>query len=94
MKGPATLCLALLLTAILLAACGGEASTPQPSSDANIAADIVDVLLSGPTIVDIGPRSAILLAESNVDLVCAVAYGPTTDYGQIATDLDMGGGGQ
>ena len=56
-------------------------------------ADIVGVLLSGPTIVDIGPRSATLVADSNVDLVCAVAFGTTTDYGQIATDLDMGGGG-
>jgi hypothetical protein len=58
-----------------------------------MAVDIVGVLLSGPTIVDIGPRSATLLAESNVDLACAVAFGPTTDYGQIAVDQDMLGGG-
>jgi hypothetical protein len=87
------LCLALLLAAFLLTSCGGQASTPQPSSEVTIAADIVDVLLSGPMIVDIGPRSATLMAESNVDLACAVAFGPTTDYGQIAEDQDMLGGG-
>ena len=61
--------------------------------EADLLADIADVLLSGPTIVDIKPRSATLLAESNIDLVCSVAYGLSADYGQIATDLDMVGGG-
>ena len=92
-RGLAPMCLMLLMTAFLIASCSGEASTPQPSSEATMPADIVGVLLSGPTIVDIGPRSATLVADSNVDLVCAVAFGTTTDYGQIATDLDMGGGG-
>ena len=101
-KGLAPACLVLLL-----AACAGEASTVTPSPAAtssptatvpafderDLPADIADVLLSGPTIVDAGPRFATLVAESNVDLVCAVAYGPTTDYGQIATDRDMAGGG-
>jgi hypothetical protein len=91
----------LLLASSLLAACGGGSTTAtSPPIDTvpgfqetALPADIADVLLSGPTIVDINPRSATLLAESSIDLVCAVAYGLTAEYGQIATDLDMARGG-
>ena len=91
----------LLLASSLLAACGGGSTTAtsDPTAtvpgfqEAALPADIADILLSGPTIVDIKPRSATLLADSNIDLVCAVAYGLTAEYGQIATDLDMARGG-
>lgn len=97
----------LLMVTVFLAACAGDASTatPPPTStssptatapvfdESDLAADIDGVLVSGPTITDIRPRSVTLLAESNLDLVCAVAYGTSTDYGQLATDMDMVGGG-
>ena len=94
-----------LATALVGTACGGTdtptpASTPSPTAttvQADLPAapptDIAEVLISGPDVVDITPRSANLTAVSNTDLVCAVAYGLTTDYGQIATDTDMAGGG-
>jgi len=43
--------------------------------------------------IDITARSARIVADTNPDVVCGVAYGPTTDYGNLATDTDMAGGG-
>lgn len=77
---------ALLFLGSLLWACGG-------ASDGVETADIADILTSGPSVTDVTARSATVLATTNVDVVCAVVYGLTTDYGQIATDLDMAGGG-
>ena len=56
-------------------------------------ADIDEVLVSGPEVVDITATSARVLAVTAMDVACAVTYGKTTDYGQMATDLDMAGGG-
>ena len=70
----------ILLVASLAGACGGDS-------------DIQDILVSEPTVVDLTPRSATILAETKRDVVCAVTYGPTTEYGQMATDLDMAGSG-
>ena len=69
-----------LTTAIV--ACGG---TP--------AADIAEILVTGPDVVDITATSATVLAETKVDVVCSVVYGTTKEYGQLATDDDMAGGG-
>ena len=75
--------LPVLLAVLLLAACGGQSSL----------AEAEDILISGPTAENITPNSATVLAVSDIDLVCAIAYGTTTDYGQIATDSDMAGVG-
>ena len=56
-------------------------------------ADFNDLLAEGPTVTDITPYSATVLATTDVDVVCGVSYGPTADYGWIATDMDMAGGG-
>ena len=100
-KGLALRLMPLALIGVLFAACTGGSPTatsapmptPSPGVENDMPVDIAEVLLSGPTLSDLKPRSATLLAISDQDLVCAVAYGTTTDYGLIATDLDMGGGG-
>ena len=56
-------------------------------------ADFNDLLAEGPTVTDITPYSVTVLATTDVDVVCGVSYGPTADYGWIATDMDMAGGG-
>ena len=72
---------------LLLAACG------DGPSQTSATADIAEVLDSGPDVVDITTHSASIVAVSEIDVVCAVAYGQTTDYGRTATDTDMAGGG-
>lgn len=76
--------LLLAAGALLAAACSGQAITARP---------ITDVLVSGPEFTNITATSATLVAETNQDLACSVVYGPTSDYGFIATDTDMAGGG-
>ena len=81
---------ALTALLILLVACDG--GTAEEELQARVL-DINEILVSGPTVVDITPYSATVLAETRVDAACAVAYGLNTDYGQLATDLDMAGSG-
>ena len=76
---------------------GGLLVACQVSAPAVTGADPVlpaeDILESGPTVTNITPTSVTILAESRISLVCAVAYGPTTEYGSLATDSDMDVGG-
>ena len=51
------------------------------------------ILETAPEIVDVTSNSARVKAITTIDLVCSVAYGPTRDYGRLATDTDMAGGG-
>src|SRR4030067_1455034 len=74
--------------ALLAAACSPQASLGQ---DATVR-PITDILASGPEFTGIGPISATLLVETTLPVACAVVYGTTPDYGQIATDSDMAGG--
>lgn len=55
--------------------------------------DISAILDSGPTPTDISARSATISALTSIDVVCSVAYGTTEEYGRLATDDDMAGGG-
>ena len=41
---------------------------------------------------DLAGGGAVLRVTTTIDVVCAVAYGPTTDLGSLATDSDMAGG--
>ena len=75
----------LIISLILLVT--GACSNPAAPKNIN------EVLISGPIVVDVQAHSVNIQAVSNIDVVCAVAYGPTSDYGQIATDDDMSGGG-
>ena len=55
--------------------------------------DLADILESEIQVVDITSNSARVIAQTTVDVACAVAFGKTTDYGNLAVDSDMGGGG-
>lgn len=72
------------IVAVLLAACAAETSAVRPISD---------VIASEPEFVDITAHSATVLVTTQVDLACAVVYGPTAELGMLATDTDMAGGG-
>lgn len=52
-------------------------------------------ILDGSINLEVGPdaRSATVRLNTTIDLVCAVAYGPTNGLGALATDTDMAGGG-
>ncbi len=67
----------------LLVACSAAAESVEPISN---------IIAAEPEFVDITATSATLLATTAIDVACAVVYGPTTDFGQIATDTDMAGG--
>ena len=71
----AALVMAAVLVA-LLAACGGVP-------------DIGEILVSGPEIADLKSDSAVLVAVTNQNVVCAVSYGPTDGYGAVSADRDM-----
>ena len=71
----AALVMAVVLAA-LLPACGGLP-------------DIGEILVSGPEIADLKSDSAVLVAVTNQNVVCAVAYGLTDEYGAVSADRDM-----
>jgi hypothetical protein len=68
--------------ALVLASCG--------SSEVG---DLALILEGEPRVVDITARSARVTATSKFDIVCSVAYGPTKEYGRLATDSDMAAAG-
>lgn len=75
------------LTAGLLAgflwACASQPEPVRPVSE---------ILAAPPEFVDITSTTATLLVTTELDVACAVVYGPTTDFGMLATDMDMAGG--
>ncbi len=68
----------------------GVATVPLP-----IILPIEAVAMDGimPTVGDVTHRDALLNFTSSVPLACSVVYGKTDEFGMIATDLDMDGGG-
>lgn len=80
---PLAVGLALAAAACSLQATSGSGARVRP---------IDDVLASGPEFFDIGPNTAALRVETSLPTVCAVVYGTTPEYGQMATDTDMAGG--
>ena len=74
---------------VVVAACTGPATTsPQPE-----VRPIADILVSEPEFTNVGAESATLQVETSIPVVCAIVYGTTQEYGQMATDSDMAGGG-
>ena len=69
-----------------------EASLPV-NQIAGTLGDLSDVLEVEPQVVDITSTTATVIATTTIEMACAVAYGKTTDYGRLATDLNMAGGG-
>jgi len=55
--------------------------------------NLADILETEIQVVEITAHSAAVRATTTIDVACAVAFGLTTDYGQIALDSDMGGAG-
>ena len=91
------------LTIALISACDGasptaaEAQLPSTIDLSNretlTIRPIADVTLDQPpAVTDITAADAILRFDSTIPLACAIVYGQTTDYGMIATDMDMAGG--
>ena len=75
---------------------GGETiqlEREPPAQTAGILEDLTDILESEIQVVDITSNSARVIAQTTIDVACAVAFGTTTDYGSLAVDSDMGGGG-
>ena len=62
-------------------------------SDAAAPRDIDEILIGKPTATNVQVHSVTIQATSTIDVACAVAYGLTSDYGQITTDDDMASGG-
>ena len=79
----------ILVASLLLAACSRGPTDAPPAG----VRPITEILASGPEFVDIGSETATVRAETTVALVCAIVYGETPAYGQMATDMDMAGGG-
>jgi hypothetical protein len=67
--------------------------TEVAATEAFAVRPIEEILVSGPKFTDIGPTIATVLAETSIPMACAAVFGPTPEYGQIATDTDMAGGG-
>jgi len=80
--------LGLALT-LILSAC---AAPTAPASDQPVIRPITDIVVSDPEF-DVQSNSATLQVTTRLPVACAVVYGTTHDYGQIATDTDMAGGG-
>ncbi len=80
---------AILIFALTLASCAPRAATAPEVT----VRPITDILVSGPEFTDIGTETATVLVETNIPVACAVVYGTTPAYGQIAVDSDMAGGG-
>ncbi len=79
-----------VLPLVLLAVACSNGATPAQVIDPM--AEFDGMVLNGP-ILDIGSTSVSIRATTRENTVCAVSYGPTTDYGRIATDdaMDVGG---
>jgi len=55
----------------------------------------IDEILVGDFFVEVDDSgtSAVLSLDTTIDVVCSVVFGPTTQFGGLATDTDMAGGG-
>ena len=72
----------LMSIAALSASCGSDA-----------VGDMEAIFATPPEVVDMTAHSARVVAETNIDVVCSVAYGTTKEYGRLATDSDMSASG-
>jgi hypothetical protein len=71
-------------------ACAPAASTPNPNASMR---PLSAILVSGPEFVGDSVDNITVKLETKIPVACAVVYGETTAYGNIATDMDMAGGG-
>ena len=68
---------------------GGEAT------DSGFPARDIGEIVDGDITVDLDPSgtSAVLRLDTTIDVACSVVYGTSTQFGALATDTDMAGGG-
>lgn len=78
------LIVAILALALLTTACA--------SADSGAIGDFAEIQVGAVSVIqDASAGTATLTVATNIDAVCAVAYGPTEALGSLATDQDMGG---
>ena len=66
----------------VMSACG-DASPAVAGQEQQ--AQFEQIVVSGPNVEALTTTSVSLRVVTNVDIICAWAYGPTTAYGQVAT---------
>jgi hypothetical protein len=73
---------------------GGMATTTDDSDAVPLGVEAFSTIQASEIVIEPDPAggAAVLTVSTTVDVVCAVAYGPTTDLGSLATDSDMAGG--
>ena len=92
-----------IITGIVLANTGGddEESSGMGGMGTDSSSEVTwetrsldEILASGPDVeVDPSGTSAVLRLDTTIPVACSVVFGPTTDFGGLATDTDMAGGG-
>ncbi len=109
LKGPALLlgAFALLLIPVVVgwimanrdsgddSSSSGMGGMEATSGEAGFPVRPMTEILDGEVSVEIDPSgtSAVLRIDTTVDVACSVVYGTSTQFGGIATDTDMAGGG-
>ncbi len=73
----------------------GGASSDATSDATGFPVRPIDEILDGEFFVEVDDSgtSAVLRLDTTIDVVCSVVFGPTTQFGGLATDTDMAGGG-
>ena len=86
---------AVLLVALVSLACSSDSTSAVASAvpDDRVAKSIQEVLIGNIRVEEITANSVSIRADTNIDLVCAVSFGRTSEYGSLATDTDMSAGG-
>lgn len=79
----------IVLGTSLLVSCGGDSVSPTIQYFQRQMYDINETLVRPPTVVDVKPNSAALVAVTKQNVVCAVSYGPASSYGRISADSVM-----
>jgi hypothetical protein len=54
---------------------------------------ISEILDFEPAVIEVKQDSAVIGAVATVNTICTVAFGPTSDYGHLSTDVMMAPGG-
>jgi hypothetical protein len=77
---------------LILLMVGFVACAPNAAPSNSAARPLAEILVSGPQFVGDSVDNLTVKLETKIPVACAVVYGETTAYGNIATDMDMAGG--
>lgn len=87
-----------ILIGLLVLSGDGDDGTQPPTTSGDLATGggvrPFSEIQAGDIVIEPDPSGAgaVLRVSTSIDVVCAVAYGPTAELGSIATDTDMAGG--